>query len=551
MPLEENIPSSKRKPGSRDGVSFFSYFTQELTHGYFMDQNDARYTERRERVYTFLKQPREIEKMMIYGLFLCLDVFLYVFTFLPLRVLFALLKLLSAPFCWFQRRSLLDPAQSCDLLKGVIFISCVFCMSYIDTSIIYHLVRAQTLIKLYIIYNMLEVADRLFSSFGQDILDALFLTATESNRQKRESFRVLLHLILAVIYVFSHAVLVLFEATTLNVAFNSHNKVLLTIMMANNFVEIKGTVFKKYDKNNLFQISCSDIRERFHYFALMLVVLLRNMQQYSWNYEHFTEIIPNMLMLLSSECVVDWFKHAFVLKFNHIPIESYSEYRATLAYDVASSRHKDSINDHSDVVSRRLGFIPLPLAVLIFHVTRISIDFHGAAGFLVILVGYVILTLLKVFNSIVIVGKACCYISDDEAQAANVRVNGARIAVVDPFEQRGNKTILVSQARAQPPEPTIKPPASGDSGLDSKKLLLSPEKNRKLPKEVTTPARLRSMRAPSVDHTVAAGTNLPSRNDDDLGDIDVLRHETSECVRSRKRHTATIVKATVIDEENH
>uniref|UniRef100_H2YLP4 Uncharacterized protein n=1 Tax=Ciona savignyi TaxID=51511 RepID=H2YLP4_CIOSA len=371
------------------------YFTQEMTHGYFMDQNDARYTERRERVYTFLKQPREIEKMMIYGLLLCLDVFLYVFTFLPLRVLFAAIKLLSAPCCWLQRRSLLDPAQSCDLLKGVIFISCVFFMSYIDTSIIYHLVRAQTLIKLYIIYNMLEVADRLFSSFGQDILDALFLTATESNRLKRGGFRVLLHLILAIIYVFSHAVLVLFEATTLNVAFNSHNKVLLTIMMANNFVEIKGTVFKKYDKNNLFQ-------------------------QYSWNYEHFMEIIPNMLMLLFSECVVDWFKHAFVLKFNHIPIESYKEYRATLAYDVASSRHKDSVNDHSDVVSRRLGFIPLPLAVLMFHVTRISIDFHGTAGVLVIFVGYIILTLLKVFNSIVIVGKACIYISDDEAQAANV-----------------------------------------------------------------------------------------------------------------------------------
>ena len=51
-----------------------------------------------------------------------------------------------------------------------------------------------------------------------------------------------------------HATLVLFQATTLNVAFNSHSKVLLTIMMANNFVEIKGTVFKKYDKNNLFQV---------------------------------------------------------------------------------------------------------------------------------------------------------------------------------------------------------------------------------------------------------------------------------------------------------
>ena len=74
------------------------------------------------------------------------------------------------------------------------------------------------------------------------------------------------------------------QATTLNVAFNSHNKSLLTIMMSNNvsmmhspyikalccsmnpvvtfwvslqFVEIKGSVFKKFEKNNLFQMSNS------------------------------------------------------------------------------------------------------------------------------------------------------------------------------------------------------------------------------------------------------------------------------------------------------
>jgi hypothetical protein len=38
------------------------------------------------------------------------------------------------------------------------------------------------------------------------------------------------------------------------VAINSSNKALLTIMMSNNFVELKGSVFKKFDKNNLFQV---------------------------------------------------------------------------------------------------------------------------------------------------------------------------------------------------------------------------------------------------------------------------------------------------------
>lgn len=46
----------------------------------------------------------------------------------------------------------------------------------------------------------------------------------------------------------------LIQATTLNVAFNNHNKVLLIIMMSNNFIEIKGSVFKRFEKNNLFQV---------------------------------------------------------------------------------------------------------------------------------------------------------------------------------------------------------------------------------------------------------------------------------------------------------
>ena len=39
---------------------------------------------------------------------------------------------------------------------------------------------------------------------------------------------------LAHIYLVLHAILIMVQATTLNVAFNSHNKSLLTIMMSNN-----------------------------------------------------------------------------------------------------------------------------------------------------------------------------------------------------------------------------------------------------------------------------------------------------------------------------
>lgn len=51
----------------------------------------------------------------------------------------------------------LQPAQVCDVLKGFIMVLCYVMMSYVDYSMMYHLIRGQSVIKLYIIYNMLEV----------------------------------------------------------------------------------------------------------------------------------------------------------------------------------------------------------------------------------------------------------------------------------------------------------------------------------------------------------------------------------------------------------
>ena len=48
------------------------------------------------------------------------------------------------------------------------------------------------------------------------------------------------------------------------------------------FVELKGSVFKKFDKNNLFQVSCSDVRERFHLFSLLFIVVVQTMKEYGW-----------------------------------------------------------------------------------------------------------------------------------------------------------------------------------------------------------------------------------------------------------------------------
>uniref|UniRef100_A0A673NHI3 Transmembrane anterior posterior transformation protein 1 homolog n=1 Tax=Sinocyclocheilus rhinocerous TaxID=307959 RepID=A0A673NHI3_9TELE len=446
-----------------DGPSLLRFMCAELTRGYFLEHNEAKYTERRERVYTCMRIPRELERLMVFGFFLCLDAFLYVFTLLPLRTLLAFLRLLTIPCCGLGGSRFLQPAQVCDLLKGLIMVLCYSMMHYVDYAMMYHLIRGQSVIKLYIIYNMLEVADRLFSSFGQDILDALYWTATEPKSRKRAHIGVIPHFFMAVFYVFLHAILIMVQASTLNVAFNSHNKSLLTIMMSNNFVEIKGSVFKKFEKNNLFQMSNSDIKERFTNSVLLLIVCLRNMEQFSWNSDHLWVLLPDVLIVIMSEVAVDIVKHAFITKFNDITADVYSEYKASLAFELVSSRQQNAYTDYSDSVARRMGFIPLPLAVLLIRVVMSSVKIQGALSSVCLLLFYLGLITMKVLNNIVILGKSCRYVKEANMEGKLFERPTAQTSKQTPKKpkvQRPSTSITKQPSPRAKPFPPAPPPVT-------------------------------------------------------------------------------------------
>jgi hypothetical protein len=90
-----------------------------------------------------------------------------------------------------------------------------------------------------------------------------------------------------------------YQLLSLNVAINSYDHALLTLIVSNQFVEIKGSVFKRFEKDNLFQITCagegnplpmsldftslkaSDIVERFSLALMLSVVAFRNLIELS------------------------------------------------------------------------------------------------------------------------------------------------------------------------------------------------------------------------------------------------------------------------------
>uniref|UniRef100_A0A0N5ASC9 Protein TAPT1 homolog n=1 Tax=Syphacia muris TaxID=451379 RepID=A0A0N5ASC9_9BILA len=413
--------------------SLWKYFWNELTRGYSLQNDVSRYTEKRRKVYAFIHIPMELEKFLLYGFMQCIDAFCYLSTFLPLRLFMSF-------FGWVLRLHNWTSSDTCDFLKGVIILVASLLMRYIDTSVMYHQVRGQGVVKLYIFYNMLEVADKLFSSFGQDIFDALFWTATEHNSS---ALRTIGHLFAAIVYAAFHTVLVLLQTTTLNVAFNSHNQALIAIMMSNNFVELKGSVFKKFGKPNLFQMSCSDVRERFHIVVILSMVVIRNMMAVNWKLEHLLEMAPDLAMIIIVEFLVDWLKHAFITKFNGIPSEVYKDFTITIAYDVVRSHDESAFSDYSDQVSRRMGFIPIPLTIMVIRVLTQSFDFTTKEALMLLVLAWFLALSVKVLNGVVLLGKACEYVTQYRELQARAE-----------YEIYRNR-LLVKKSKSEPNSPRI------------------------------------------------------------------------------------------------
>ncbi|KAF2020875.1 DUF747-domain-containing protein [Aaosphaeria arxii CBS 175.79] len=295
--------------------------------------------------------------------------------------------------------SALLPSHKADILKGLLVItSCAVLMRF-DASKMYHSIRGQAAIKLYVIYNTLEVCDRLLAAVGQDVLECLLSRETlDRNADGRSKvIRPFWMFVLALLYTVAHATALFYQVITLNVAVNSYSNALLTLLMSNQFVEIKGTVFKKFEKENLFQVTCADIVERFQLWMMLLIIAMRNIVEVGglsiqtssepsfWRTafggssrnatapftassmipRSFTifptwigQVLNPFLLVLGSEMLVDWLKHAYITKFNQTKPEVYSKFLDVLAKDYYSNAFTDPN------LTRRLGLPVLPLACL-------------------------------------------------------------------------------------------------------------------------------------------------------------------------------------------
>lgn len=437
-----------------------------------------------ERLMNFLVLPPALEQVLWFGILACLDAWLHSFTILPLRFIKAVYILLGswalnlaaeAQFLgdfvrkgvgrvWRRRNrkpsvssmtetppvdrnnkpskpaeprrryradthrhrrqrsmpSALLPDDKADILKGLLMVTTCTILMYFDASRMYHWIRGQAAIKLYVIYNVLEVSDRLFAAIGQDVLECLFSREALERRPDGRSkiFRPLGLFLLALAYTVVHSTALFYQVMTLNVAVNSYSNALITLLLSNQFVEIKSSVFKKFEKENLFQLTCADVVERFQLWLMLTIIASRNMvetgafqfggslistsaggadpvtnstplstpprsstsilpQAFTLvpssvmaSISHVNSFLPALaqvlgpfLVVLGSEMFVDWLKHAYINKFNNTRPNIYGRFLDILAKDY----YTNAFGDQN--LTRRLGLPIIPLSCLFFRVS--------------------------------------------------------------------------------------------------------------------------------------------------------------------------------------
>ncbi|KAF3432081.1 hypothetical protein FNV43_RR26820 [Rhamnella rubrinervis] len=321
------------------------YFMEEMFNGNSLRNTTTLGNEKeRERVYdTIFRLPWRCELLIDVGFFVCFDSFLSLLTIMPARILMTCWRLLNT-----RQFKMPSAAELSDFGCFMIMACGVTLLERTDISLIYHMIRGQGTIKLYVVYNVLEIFDKLCQSFNGDVLQTLFNSAEGLASSPPENLGFWVWR-----YICDQA-----QAITLSTCIVAHNNALLALLVSNNFAEIKSNVFKRYSKDNIHSLVYFDSVERFHISAFVLFVLAQNILEAEGPW--FESFLSNALLVYVCEMSIDIIKHSFIAKFNDIKPIAYSEFLEDLC--------KQTLNLQTEDAKKNLTFVPVAPACVVIRV---------------------------------------------------------------------------------------------------------------------------------------------------------------------------------------
>lgn len=392
--LQPDSPSSKSRPTQRF-MSLYNLLILELNLPGPLSVKKSTPTddEDRKRAYdqlaSMVSVPLYLEKFMLFGLLVCLNLFLTLITLVPLKLCIVVCSAVK-DFIFSPKKDFAIFLRKCHFVKRdvltlfLVFTTVVLLASpVLEVSRLYHDIRGQAHIKLYVMFGVLEVTDKLLSSVLQEVFTVL-VGIPFSDTSLKNLATLLLFSILALLFSACHSYALIYQSVSLHVAANSYSNALLTLLLSNQFAELKSAVFKKFEREGLFQVTLSDLTERFQLSIMLAIIAFRNISQLnstqlgltpdswkSWN-QWIGAIFGPSIVVLGSEIFVDWIKHCFINKFNRIRPKVYDNFLYVLSLDFIESFNRNSeatTNEISDYVkiTRRIGIPISSLTICVFR----------------------------------------------------------------------------------------------------------------------------------------------------------------------------------------
>lgn len=290
-----------------------------------------------------------------------------------------------------------------DKLKVLTILIAFTFLRSLNCSRMYHSLKAQSLVRLYVLFNVLELAEKLIGTLVDDIARAI----EERMKRKREQDHTVLEdesvcpdksslcpgsnlyrnenengvtnngfdgvntvhghvkankresetdqesgisledqvgappgnsqslianfallIVLAALFVVStamHTLILYFQYLIIQLSLNSSSSVLYSLVISNQFLELKGNVTKKGDKKMLFSLVDHDGTKRFNLLLFLIVAFLSVCVESEKL--TFTKFILPIVVVLLFKILVDWIKHAFFCRYNNLNLNFYTDYR--------------------------------------------------------------------------------------------------------------------------------------------------------------------------------------------------------------------------------
>lgn len=178
--------NSKSTPIKEPNQTMREYLINDLLNIDSRNQDGSATEDIDANMEEFLRIPSKLENLMIFSLAVCADSFLYAWAMLPLKFVWGIVCMICSVVrprgvqIRFHRRHLYPMLQS-------VLIYFVYTQVLCPISIgkLYHWIRGQAMLKLYVLIAIVEVFDRLLCSFGQDAWDSLYWNTTKRPKHPR------------------------------------------------------------------------------------------------------------------------------------------------------------------------------------------------------------------------------------------------------------------------------------------------------------------------------------------------------------------------------